>query len=146
MFRHLLIPIDGSPLAAHGAKVGLRLAKALGARVTLLHVAFAYAPLLRGRSAYVPVSRLELKKHAAKLAQDALGPLVATAHKRRVRCSTHTTLGGEPWNAILRAARAARCDVIVMASHGRSGLSGLLLGSETTQVLARSRIPVLVVR
>jgi nucleotide-binding universal stress UspA family protein len=53
---------------------------------------------------------------------------------------------GQPWEAILRTARAAKCDAVVMASHGRGGLSGLILGSETTHVLAKSKVPVLVVR
>lgn len=63
-----------------------------------------------------------------------------------MRCATRHVTGGQPWQAILKVARAAKCDAVVMSSHGRGGLGGLLLGSETTRVLANSKIPVLVVR
>lgn len=142
MFKHILIATDGSPLSARGVRSGIRLAKALGAKVTGLYVAFAYAP-----PRYLPgVSPRVLKRIAAGQAKKALGPLLAQARSARVPCNTRTALAGEPWQAILRTARSARCDAIVMASHGRSGIGGLLLGSETTRVLARAKVPVLVVR
>jgi nucleotide-binding universal stress UspA family protein len=143
MFRHLLIPTDGSPLAAKGVVAGIALAKALGARVTALHVALAYAP----PGVYLPgVPKGKLKRLATAQARQAIAPLEARAAKARVPCDTRIAFGGDPWRAILRAARAARCDAIVMGSHGRSAIGGLILGSEATQVLARCRIPVLVVR
>lgn len=142
MLKHILIATDGSPLSARGVRTGIRLAKALGAKVTGLYVAFAYAPPL-----YLPgVSPRVLKRIAAEQARKALGALLAQARSARVPCKTRIALAGEPWQAILRTARSARCDAIVMASHGRSGIGGLLLGSETTRVLARAKMPVLVVR
>jgi nucleotide-binding universal stress UspA family protein len=87
-----------------------------------------------------------LKRISAEQAEKALGPLLAQARAARVPCKTRTALAGQPWQAILRTVRAARCDAIVMASHGRSGIGGLILGSETTRVLAGARVPVLVVR
>jgi len=149
MFKHILIPTDGSPLSAKGVRTGVKLAKALGARVTGLHVAMPYVPPLYGEAAlyYVPgLSPQEFKKITAKQADKALEVLVREARAAKVRCDTRTKTAGQPWEAILSAARSAGCDAIVMASHGRSGIGGVILGSETTHVLAKSKIPVIVVR
>ena len=149
MFRHILIPTDGSKLAAKGVKAGVGLAKALGAKVTGLYVIFPYVPPAYGEAAlyYLPgVSPQESKKLYEKQARKALAALEAEARKARVRCSSRYVTSGQPWQAILRLARSAKCDAIAMASHGRGGIGGLILGSETTHVLANSRIPVLVVR
>jgi nucleotide-binding universal stress UspA family protein len=142
MFKHILIATDGSPLAARGVRAGIGLAKAVRGRVTGLYVAFAYLPPF-----YLPgLSRGALKRISNQQAKKALSPLLAQARAAHVPCKTRTALAGEPWQAILRTARSARCDAIVMASHGRSGIGGLLLGSETTRVLAHAKVPVLVVR
>jgi len=149
VFKHILIPTDGSKLAARGAKAGIRLAKALGAKVTGLYVIFPYVPPVYGEAAlyYVPgISVQESKKLFEKQAKKALAAIEIEARAARVRCSTQSVTRDQPWKAILRAARARKCDLIVMASHGRGGIGGLILGSETTHVLANSRIPVLVVR
>jgi nucleotide-binding universal stress UspA family protein len=79
-------------------------------------------------------------------ADKALEPLIAASKQARVRCDTRTVLTGEPWRAILRTARSRGCDAIVMATHGRGALANLVLGTETGQVLAHSKVPVLVVR
>jgi nucleotide-binding universal stress UspA family protein len=83
-----------------------------------------------------------MKKNAAK----ALSALEAEARAAGVRCDTATPTDMQPWQGILRVARAKKCDAIAMASHGRGGLAGLILGSETARVLAHSKIPVLVTR
>lgn len=149
MFRHILIPTDGSPLAARGVRAGVRLAKALGARVTGLYVVFPYVPPVYSEAAlyYAPGrSAKEGMRLYQEQAKKALDRLSAEARRAGVRCATRFMTMGQPWQAILRVARSAHCDAIVMASHGRGGLAGLILGSETTHVLARSRIPVVVVR
>jgi nucleotide-binding universal stress UspA family protein len=149
MFRHILIPTDGSKLAARGVRAGVRLAKSLGARVTGLYVMFPYVPPMYGDASlyYVPgLGPKESRKAYEKQAKKALDVLRAEAAHADVRCTTRYVTAGQPWRAILSAARGAKCDAIVMASHGRSGLGGLILGSETTHVLANSKIPVLVVR
>jgi nucleotide-binding universal stress UspA family protein len=149
MFKHILIPTDGSKLAAKGVRAGVKLAQKLGARVTGLHVAMPYVPPLYGEAAlyYVPgLSPQEFRKIAEKQANKALDVLVREARAARVRCDTRTKTAGQPWAAILATARSAGCDAIVMASHGRSGLGGVILGSETTHVLAKSKVPVVVVR
>jgi len=148
MFKHILIPTDGSRLALKGAKAGIRLAKALKARVTAVYVIPPFMPIAYGDAAvYVPaLSPQEYKKSAERAARRALGAVEAEAKKARVRCQTRFVTAAQPYDGILRAARAAKCDAIAMASHGRGGLAGVLLGSETTRVLAHSKIPVLVTR
>ena len=149
MFKHILIPTDGSKLAAKGVKAGVKLAKALGAKVTGLYVIFPYVPPVYDEAAlyYIPgVSAQETRKLFEKQAKKALAAVELEARAARVRCGTRFVTQDQPWRAILRTSRSSGCDAIVMASHGRGGLGGLILGSETTRVLANSRIPVLVVR
>jgi nucleotide-binding universal stress UspA family protein len=148
MFRHILLPTDGSKLAAKGVRAGAKLAKALAARVTGVYVIPRYIPPVFPEAAvYVPEITLEqydkvMKKQAAK----ALGVVEAEARAAGVRCDTAMPTDHQAWQGILRVARAKRCDAIAMASHGRGGMGGLILGSETARVLAHSKIPVLVLR
>lgn len=147
MFRRLLIPTDGSRLARRGIRAGLRLARALGARVTGVYV-MTPTPRIYNEAAifYAGVSARDWRKSFEGHAQQALAAIKLEARKARVPCTTRIVAEARPWKGILRAARERGCDAIVIASHGRGGLGGLLLGSETQAVLARSRIPVLVVR
>jgi nucleotide-binding universal stress UspA family protein len=148
MYKHILLPTDGSRLAAKGVKAGVRLARALGAKVTAVYVMPRYMPPVYGdAAAFVPEITPErfnqaMKKEAAK----ALAPVQAIARAAGLRCATETVADMQPWQGILRVARSKKCDLIAMASHGRGGLGGLLLGSETARVLAHSKIPVLVSR
>lgn len=148
MFRHILIPTDGSRLAMKGVNAGVRLAKALRARVTGVYVIPPFMPVAYGDAAvYVPsISPQEYRQHSEKAARKALGAIEAAAKKARVRCRTKFVTAARTYEGILRVARGARCDAISMASHGRSGLTGALLGSETMRVLAQSKLPVLVTR
>jgi nucleotide-binding universal stress UspA family protein len=148
MFKHLLIPTDGSRLAAKGINAGIRLAKSLRARVTGVHVSFPYSPPMYAEGLVYPagISLKEYRTLIERQAKTSLAPLIREARKAGVACTTRNTVSAQPWRAILAAARSRRCDAIVMASHGRSALGGLILGSETTQILARSKIPVIVVR
>jgi nucleotide-binding universal stress UspA family protein len=86
------------------------------------------------------------KELMARAAKKALAVVTTEAQLAGVACATVLPLAGQPWEGILKTARAKRCDLIVMASHGRRGLAALLLGSETTKVLTHSKIPVLVCR
>ena len=148
MFKHILISTDGSKLAAKGVKAGLKLAKALGAKVTAAYVIPPYTPPMYGEAVvYVPgVSPQDYKRISEKAARKALAAVEIEAQTAGVRCATQFVSANHPWQGILRAARAAKCDAISMASHGRGGLGGLLLGSETMRVLAHSKLPVLVTR
>jgi len=148
MFKNILIPTDGSRLAARGVKAGIRLARALGARVTAVYVVPPYVPMLYGESTvYVPgYSPAEYRRITERQAKKVLGAVAAAARGAGVRCAARFVTEHQPWRAILATVKRARCDAVAMASHGRGGLGGLILGSETQRVLAQSRIPVLVVR
>ena len=147
MFKHILIPTDGSRLAAKGIKAGVRLAKALGAKVSGVYVIAPYVPPLYGEGTiYVPgISPQEYKKFGERQARKALAAVEIEAQAARVPCTT-IFVTGLPWEGIVKAARQRKCDAIAMASHGRGGMTGLILGSETTRVLANSKLPVIVFR
>ena len=148
MFKHILIPTDGSKLALKGVKAGARLARSLGARVTGLYVVPPYTPPVYGEGAiYIPgYSMREYKEQGARAARKALAAVHSEARRAKVRVAAKVLYDRPAWDGILAAARAGRCSAIVMASHGRGGLGGLILGSQTQRVLAKSKIPVLVVR
>lgn len=148
MFKHILLPTDGSALALRGARAGIGLAKALGARVSAVYVIPPYMPSMYGEAAmYIPAyDPAEYRRVTEKQAQRALAAVAAQARKAGVRCQTVFLTDPQPFNGILRAARRQKCDAIAMASHGRGGLKGLILGSETTRVLAHSKLPVIVTR
>ncbi len=149
MYRNILVPTDGSRLAAKGVKAGVKLANALGAKVTGAYVIAPYTPPMYGEAAmyYVPgITAADYRKIMEKQAKKALALIEIEAQAARVPCATQFITATKPWEGILRIARARKCDAIAMASHGRSGLGGLLLGSETSRVLAHSKIPVLVFR
>jgi nucleotide-binding universal stress UspA family protein len=126
----------------------VKLAKALGARVTAVCVIQPYMPAMYGEGAsYIPAAApREYKKASERAAKKALAAVEIEAQTARVPCATVFTTDPQPWGGILRIAHSRKCDAIAMASHGRGGLGGLLLGSETQRVLARSKIPVLVIR
>ncbi|HET7366661.1 MAG TPA: universal stress protein [Burkholderiales bacterium] len=149
MFKHLLLPTDGSALAAKGVRSGVRLAKALGARVTGVYVIEPYLPPLipEGTVMVAPAfDPRDYEKAAEAQAAKALARLEREARAAHVRCATQSTTMPQPWQGILKVARARSCDAVVIASHGRGGLGGLILGSQTARVLAHSKIPVLVIR
>lgn len=107
------------------------------------------SPAAYGGHAHYYVAGLtagDYRKYTRHAAAKALGVLERAAKSARVRCATRFVTDEKPWHGILRAARATRADLIVMASHGRGAVSTLLLGSETSRVLAQSKIPVLVAR
>jgi nucleotide-binding universal stress UspA family protein len=143
MYRHILVPTDGSRFSGRAIRMAADLAQAFGAKLTGLYVVAPYFPAHSGQG-YASMSGF---RHAVeKEAKHALAAFSAEARARGVAATTVSVVGGEPWQAVLRAARAKKCDLIVMASHGRRGLAGLILGSETTKVLTHSKIPVLVCR
>jgi nucleotide-binding universal stress UspA family protein len=147
MFKHILVPTDGSPLSLRAAKAATRFAGASGARITAFHVTPQYRPDISGD--YIPanfVSFAEFKKRVKTRADKYLGRVKQLADAAKVGCATARTSSDSPFEAIIKAAKANKCDLIFMASHGRRGLSGLLIGSETTKVLTHCKLPVLVYR
>jgi nucleotide-binding universal stress UspA family protein len=148
MFKHILIPTDGSKLAAKGIKAGVKLARTLGARVTGVYVVLPYMPPVYGEAAmyYGMYTPKEYKEITEKAAKKALAVVEIEAQTGGVPCATRIVADAPPWAGILKAAHQRRCDAIVIASHGRGGVGGMLLGSETQRVLAHSKLPVLVIR
>jgi nucleotide-binding universal stress UspA family protein len=148
MYRHILVPTDGSPLSMKAARTAAHLARAVGARITAIHVMAPYMPLVGSDpSAYaVAYSVKEYEKAARSQADKALARVTAAAEAEGVKCAAAAVTHANPWEAIVDAARKRKCDLIVMASHGRRGLAAVLLGSETTKVLTHSKTPVLVCR
>lgn len=148
MYKHILIATDGSRLATKGIKAGVKLAAALGAKVTGVCVVPPWrTPIYSEGITYgVPRSPAQHKEAMEKAARKALSVLEIEAETAKLACAIEIVTADRPWEGILRVAKAKRCDLVSMTSHGRGGLKGLLLGSETTRVLAHSRIPVLVTR
>jgi nucleotide-binding universal stress UspA family protein len=148
MFKHILISTDGSKLAAKGIKAGVKLAAALGARVTGVYVSAPWtAPMYSEGVVYGPInSPQEYKRATERAARKALAAIEIEAQAAGVACGTAHVTADQPWQGILRTAKSKKCDAISMASHGRGGLGGLLLGSETARVLAHSKLPVVVTR
>jgi nucleotide-binding universal stress UspA family protein len=147
MFKNILIATDGSKLSDKAVVHAIDLAQALGARLTAFYAAPDFPlPAYADGVVYEPVSRKEYTKLAAEDAQKILDAVIAKAAAAGLECKTAYSIAAAPWEAILAAAKKHKCDAIVMASHGRRGVSALLLGSETQKVLTHSKLPVIVVR
>jgi nucleotide-binding universal stress UspA family protein len=148
MFKHILLPTDGSKLSDRAIKRGVEFASSIHAKITVVHVVPEFkmvveegfvSPMtaeLKGR--YEKESRLHAEKMLAKVEE-----LAAAAD---VKSESVAVTSDFPYQQIIDIAKKRKCDLIMMASHGRRGLSSLLLGSETAKVLTHSKIPVLVVR
>ena len=144
MYRHILIPTDGSELAERGVTSGLALAKSLGAKVSVIVV---MEPFDRFRFTEMTGRPEESAKYAEAIKKDATSALnraVNAAKQAGVSCDTIQVENTHPYQAIVAAAQDRGCDLIVMSSHGRGGLSGILIGSVTNKVLAHAKRPVLV--
>jgi nucleotide-binding universal stress UspA family protein len=148
MYKHILVPTDGTKLSRKAIVTAVRMASLLDARVTGVFAIPPYSPVAYGEGVVYapPGSRDAYLRSARKEARKALAVLEIEARIAGVGCAVAIVSGAMPWEGILRAARSRKCDLIVMASHGRRGLAGLLLGSETTKVLTHSKTPVLVCR
>ena len=147
MFRNILVPTDGSALSRKAIKGAVQLAKEQKARVTALYVAPSYNPRVDEEAAVVHfVSPQAYADRAHVAARRHLRPVEQAASASGVRCDSVLAFNDFPFEEIIRAAGRRKCDLIYMASHGRRGISRLLLGSETSKVLAHSKVPVLVCR
>jgi nucleotide-binding universal stress UspA family protein len=145
LFKNILVATDGSDLAAKAVEQGTLFAKETGAKITAVTVTepFHVLSLAPSELEYTPI---EYKKYAEAHAEKVLGIVSATAKSAGVVCETLHVEHEHIYQAIIDAASARRCDLIVMASHGRRGVSAVVLGSETVKVLTHSKIPVLVYR
>ena len=145
MFKHLLVPTDGSPLSESGALKGIKLAHALGARVTALHVSPRFH-VMTYRTEMLEDSRDEYERDSLLHAERYLDFVAKAAAQAGVACDTVRQVGDDVYQSIIDVARDKGCDAISMASHGRRGAAGVLLGSQTQHVLTHSVIPVVVWR
>jgi nucleotide-binding universal stress UspA family protein len=145
MFKHILIPTDGSDLSRKAILYGVQLAKESGAKVTGLTVAEPYRVATMD-TVLIPIDEGDYEEQSRRLSERAMEQVKMAAEAAGVPCETIREIHDQPYRAIIDAAHALGCDLIVMASHGRRGISALLLGSETVKVLTHSTIPVLVYR
>jgi nucleotide-binding universal stress UspA family protein len=147
MYKNILLPTDGSPLSRKAIRAGVKLARAVGAKVTGFYAAPPATPVeYRGM---FPVGYSDPVARARVIERTAarnLAVIVEAARAARVRCTVEHVTNDFPAEAILAAAKRNRCDLIYISSHGRHGFKPSLLGSQTQKVLAQSRIPVTVHR
>jgi nucleotide-binding universal stress UspA family protein len=145
LFKNILIPTDGSDLAAKAVEQGVLFAKEIGAKITAVTVTepFHFLSASPNQLEYTPI---EYQKYSKARAEKALGVVSDAAKLAGVVCETLHVEHDQIYQAIIEATEARRCDLIVMASHGRRGVSAVVLGSETVKVLTHSKIPVLVCR
>jgi len=143
MYKRILIPTDGSKLSLKAIKHGISLAKSIKAKVTAVTVSVPFEALA---FELMTETSEQYQKHAANLAAKHLRIVTDMAAAAGVACNVVHVEHYLPYEAIIIAAKKARCDLIVMASHGRRGYAAVLLGSETVKVLTHTKIPVLVYR
>jgi nucleotide-binding universal stress UspA family protein len=145
VYNHILIPTDGSELSKMALYEGVALAKALGARVSVVTVTTPFH-IFRRTPDMVTETPEQYKKHMAARAGQYLDVAKNIAATAGVTCDLVHLEHEQPYQAIIDTAQNRGCDAIHMASHGRRGISAILLGSETLKVLRHSAIPVIVCR
>lgn len=144
MYKRILVSTDGSDISQKAVQSAVDIAKSGGAELFAISVKepFPYSAI----SEMQPVPPQEFYDAQERIANERVKAVVDVAAAAAVKCQAHTVEALHPWEAILDHAKNQACDLIVMASHGRRGLSALLLGSETQKVLTHSSIPVLVIK
>ena len=143
MYRHLMVPLDDSPLSADSVSRAVELARALGAKVTFFHAQADYGASSLGALERV-MSPMAFNEHVAGEARAILAKAEVVARVAGVAYDSDVMTSDRPYETILSAAEARGCDLIFIASHGRRGIKGLMLGSETQKLLQHTTIPVLV--
>lgn len=144
MYRNILVPTDGSDITSKAVQTAITLAKTLGAKLTVMSVKepFPYSAI----SEMQPVPPQEFFDAQERIASARVKVVADAAAAAGVEYNAATVEAVHPWEAIVEHAKSQACDLIVMASHGRRGVSALLLGSETQKVLTHCAVPVLVVK
>lgn len=143
MFKHLLLPTDGSPASEAAVRRGLQLARESSARVTALHVVPDFHALTY-HAAMLSDTREQFKLDCEGAARKILAAIESQARELGVECTSLTRANDHPYEAIDKVATESGCDLIVIGSHGQRGMRGLLMGSETQKLLTHTRTPVLV--
>jgi nucleotide-binding universal stress UspA family protein len=144
MFKRILVPTDGSDITRKAVDTAIGLAKSVNAKLYTLSVKepFPYSAI----SEMQPTPPQEFFDAQERIAAARVKDVRQTAEQAGLECEGHTVEALHPWEAVIEHAERNACDLIVMASHGRRGVTALLLGSETQKVLTHSKVPVLVVR
>lgn len=148
MYRHILVATDGSKLSDKAVTAAIEMASRFGAKLTAFHAMEEYPAGMFSEYAMLSgaATPQQWEEGEKKRAQRILDKVHAKSLKAGVICTSSTRISAEPYKAIVDAARKSRCDLIVMASHGRRGVQALILGSETHKVLTHGKVPVLVCR
>ena len=147
MFKHLLVPTDGSDFSTLTVQRAVSFAREANARITFFYAKPDYTVVFYGEGVLVdPSTPQAFEQQTSQRAADILAACQALADAAQVPCDTQSATSETPYQAIIDCAVENSCDLIFMASHGRRGLSALLLGSETQKVLTHTDIPVLVYR
>jgi nucleotide-binding universal stress UspA family protein len=146
MFKHILICTDGSALANKAAKGGIALAKGLGAKVTAYYAIEDLLPIYSEGYAFDQLTIDRFEDGIRIAAQKRVDAVEKLAKAAGVACVTLVTKANSADEGIIAAAKKRRCDAIIMASHGRGGIAKLIMGSVTQDVLAHSKVPVIVYR
>ncbi len=144
MFKRILVPTDGSDITGKAVDTAIALSKSVGAQLYAISVKepFPYSAI----SEMQPTPPQEFFDAQERIAAKRLALVTEAAKTAGVSCQAHSVEALHPWEAIIDHAKRMECDLVVMASHGRRGVTALLLGSETQKVLTHSTVPVLVVR
>ena len=145
MFKHLLLPTDGSQMATAAIQQAVQFAKGINARVTGIYVMPEFQTFTF-KTEMLTDTKEAFERDCRAHAEQYLAVIKTAAAAAGVACDTAVATSEHPYEAIIQAAEANGCDLIAMASHGRKGLQGILLGSETQKVLTHSILPVLVYR
>ncbi len=149
LFKHILVPTDGSPLSHGAAERAVSIAAAMKSRITFFHAKPERRQSFFGGEGGGYVDQMpteEFERQAQAQAEAHLTALESLARNEGVPSECRIAEPGAPYEAIIEAANSQGCDLIIMASHGRRGIKSLILGSETQKVLTHSKIPVLVYR
>jgi len=146
VFKHILVPTDGSERSEQAVQLAVDLAKLHGARITGIHVVPDFHLMIAYEGAFDPATEEKIEREALAKAEDYLGYIRKTAQDASIPCDTVRATSDHPYDEIVKAAEQRGCDLIVMTSHGRRSIMSMLLGSETRKVLSHATIPVLVVR
>lgn len=147
MFKHILVPTDGSKLSLKALDLAAGIASATHAKVSVLYVSPSYPTMIGGDGYMVtPSSVKDWDVSIAKVAAGVREQVEKRAGAKSVAVQFLTVAVDQPYLGIIDVAKRKKCDLIVMASHGRRGVSALLIGSETTKVLTHCKVPVLVCR
>lgn len=148
-YKHIMLPVDDSELSRKAEKECIAFAKSIRAKVTAIHVVshfhLHFQPWATPKSVHTKIEK-DHEEEATEIAQKMISALTKRAKADGVECDGLVVVGDHPYEEIINNAENRKCDLIMMASHGRRGLDAVLLGSETVKVLTHTRIPVLVVR